>query len=133
MSGIKEKVPEATRTHHLLRFERVSCLQAFGVANAEKHRTAIKSESDEGTKQTKAQKVEEMKNHQVRLSKWIVNHDPETYAYENYEKARKHIEDGTPFENSNTPPGMIYRPWTVDGLLEAHRKGEPTVLDGDWD
>ena len=30
-AGSKQSIPDATRVHKLLRFERVSCLQAFGV------------------------------------------------------------------------------------------------------
>ena len=42
IAGKKEKVLEATRVHNLLRFERCSCLQAFGVVNREKQNTAKK-------------------------------------------------------------------------------------------
>jgi len=54
-----------------------------------------------------------------RLSRWIVDHDPEQYAFKNYEKAHRHLERGGPFQNTNILPGMTYRPWTIDGLLAA--------------
>lgn len=67
------------------------------------------------------------------LGRWIVEHNPETYAVQNYEQALAHLKDPeVPFQNTNGPPGVVYRPWTIDSLLESQRKGEPTVLDGDW-
>ncbi|KAH8660809.1 hypothetical protein BGZ60DRAFT_492165 [Tricladium varicosporioides] len=113
-------IPDATRVHNLLRFERVSCLQAFGVVNRDKRNT--KSAHSDGGKKS-AEKF---------LGRWILEHNPETYAKENYDAALAHIHHGVAFQNTNTPPGMIYKPWTIDGLLEAHERGEPTVLDGDW-
>jgi len=44
-----------------------------------------------------------------------------------------HLTKGTPFTNSNIPPGMVWRPWTIEGLLAARERGEQTVLDGDWE
>jgi len=67
-----------------------------------------------------------------RLGRWITDHDPQRYALENHEKAVDHVENNTPFRNTNVPPGFTYRPWTIDGLLEAQARGEPTILDGDW-
>ena len=120
LAGNKRKVSDATRVHNVLRFERVSCLQAFGIVNSEKNNQVFDAQK------------EDPKQRQAHIGKWIVEHDPELYAVNNYEDAREHVQNGKPFKNTNTPPGMVYRPWTIDGLLEAHRKGEPTVLDGDW-
>jgi 2-polyprenyl-6-methoxyphenol hydroxylase-like FAD-dependent oxidoreductase len=117
----KDNVPSAVRVHNLLRFERVSCLQAFGVVNQQKVNTQFDDKSGDG------------KQMRVHLGRWIVEHDPEQYAYRNYDQALKHLVDGAPFQNTNTPPGHVYRPWTIDGLLEAQKRGEQTVLDGDWD
>jgi len=118
----KEKVPEATRVHNLLRFERVSCLQAFGVQNRKKIR------ADHSSQQTKGGGGNIM-----RMGKWILAHDPEDYALQNYHKALAHLLDQTPFQNTNTPPGLVYRPWTIESLLDAHEKGEATILDGNWE
>lgn len=63
----------------------------------------------------------------------MVEHDAEQYVTANYQQALAHINSGAPFQNTNIPPGMQYRDWTIDSLLDAQRKGEPTVLDGDWD
>ena len=114
----KDGIPLATRTHNLLRFERVSCLQALGVVNQQ----MIQSGDGDGKKK--------VRHH---MGKWIFAHDPEAYAYDNFEMAAKHVTEGTVFQNTNIPPGMVYKPWTIDGLLDAKEKGEQTVLDGDWD
>lgn len=104
-------VPSATRVSNLLRFERTSCIQAFG----------LYSEAFRG----KSRDV-------FRYSRWIVTHDAEAYARQRFDEALDHLQNGTPFKNTNTPPGMVYRPWTADTLLGQKEKGEPTVLDGDW-
>lgn len=114
----KENLSDATKVHSLLRFERVSCLQAFGIQNAHKRDTS-KHEDTAGARI-------------VHFGTWILEHDPEKYALENYESALEHLKSGTPFKNTNTPPGMVYKPWTIDSLMDDHAKGEATVLSGDW-
>ncbi|KAK6398138.1 hypothetical protein LTR65_003218 [Meristemomyces frigidus] len=116
MAGSKEHIPDATRVHNLLRFERVSCLQAFGVLNQARHNTQI---SD--------------KPRPPHLGRWILEHDPEEYVRQKYDTALASLKNGTPFQNTNIPSGLVYTPWTIDGLLEAAERGERTVLDGDWD
>ncbi|KAJ4191259.1 hypothetical protein NW767_011055 [Fusarium falciforme] len=39
---------------------------------------------------------------------------------------------GTPFENMNTPPGHIFKLWTVSELLGLAERGEKIVDDGGW-
>ena len=119
-AGTKDKIPDATRVHELLRFERVSCLQAFGVLNRQILSSSSKPKEGSG------------KAKMPHIGRWIIEHDPEAYALENYEAALAHLQNGEPFQNTNTPPGMVYKPWTIDSLIEAQEKGEPTVLDGDW-
>ncbi|KAF5013304.1 hypothetical protein FDECE_683 [Fusarium decemcellulare] len=104
-------VPWAARVSNLLRFERTSCIQAFG----------LYSEAFRG-------KGRDL----LRYSRWIVAHDAEDYARRRFAEALAHVQNGTPFKSTNIPPGMDYRPWTVDTLLAQKEKGEPTVLDGDW-
>lgn len=58
---------------------------------------------------------------------WITEHDPEKYALGNYDSALEHLRSGAPFQNTNTPPGMVYRPWTIDGLMDAYNRGEPSM------
>jgi hypothetical protein len=115
----KENNPQAMRVHNLLRFQRVSCLQAFGVANREARNTA-KNKDTSKLKPT--------------LGRWVVEHDPEAYARERYDEAVRALETGAEFTNTNIPPGLVYQPWTIDGLVEAFDKGEieGTILGGDW-
>lgn len=118
INGSKASIPSATRVHNLLRFERVSCLQAFGVSNASNRNTKKHSEGE--------------KKYELTIGKWILDHDPEKYAEQNFDEALKCLREGRDFQNTNIPPGMEYRPWTIDGLMDAKERGEKTVLDGDW-
>lgn len=74
------------------------------------------------------------KKHEVKLGRWIVGHNPGSYARERWEEAVKFVRDGDEgkWRNTNVPRGMEYVPWTIDGLMEARERGERTVLDGDW-
>ena len=66
------------------------------------------------------------------VGSWVINHDPEQYAHDNYHKAAEHLLTGTPFENTNIPPGYKYKPWTVRELLTASDRGEKVEDEGDW-
>lgn len=70
----------------------------------------------------------------VRFPKWLFQHDPEAYAYEKYGQAFAHLDSGTKFQSTNTPPGHKFRPWTIDEAYEDARNGKILVdfLDGDW-
>ncbi|KAJ6789496.1 hypothetical protein PWT90_00297 [Aphanocladium album] len=109
LSGLD--VPSATRVSNLLRFQRTSCIQAFG----------LYSEAYRGKGRNLA-----------RYSRWVVTHDAEAYARERFTDALNHIQNGAPFANTNIPPGLEYRAWSPETLLQLHEAGEPTVLDGDW-
>ena len=111
--------------HKLLRFERVSCLQAFGVLN--RGRAQGKAADGNG----KLQNVVPTQKH-AQIVRWVTHHDPAQYALDNYHKALAHLVSETAFNNTNVPPGMAYIPWNIDDLLKAHADGKPTVLDGDW-
>lgn len=63
---------------------------------------------------------------------WLVHHDPERYAYENYNRCAEHLLRGAPFRNTNSVPGYEYSPWTVKELLDASESGEPVQDEGDW-
>ena len=67
-----------------------------------------------------------------KWGRWIWTHDPEKYAYDNFEKAKEHLIGGTPFVNTNIPPGYKYKPWNIDELLAIGESGKPIVLEGDW-
>ena len=113
----KEGIPNATRVHNVLRFERVSCLQAIGVINQEVRNTNRKGDP------TDIHKV---------FGEWLLGHNPEQYAIDNYDKALDHVLNGTPFKNTNIPTGVTVPDWTIDSLMEQLDKGEPTMLDQDW-
>jgi hypothetical protein len=63
---------------------------------------------------------------------WLVHHDSERYAYENYGACAEHLLNNTPFKNTNSVPGYTYKPWTVKELLNASESGEPVEDEGDW-
>ena len=100
---------------------RVSCAQRNGFKNREKwHHTDF----------------EEARKHPEKLvmqvGRWINEHNPETYVYENWTKCVNHLVGGTKFENTNIPPGYTYKPWTIDELLNAAEHGREIEDEGDW-
>lgn len=115
--GGKDNVPNATRVHNLLRFERVSFIQAMGVANRDRHNT---------------NKAKHKQNRNFQWGTWLVDHDPEKYVYDNFDAAFGKVAEGKEFSNTNTPPGIKYKPWTMDSLAAALESGESSILDGDW-
>ena len=102
------------------RFERVACLQKLGVINHQLRHLSANAQAE-----------------QARpfglLAAWIWEHDPELYTIESYDGALAHVVHGATFNNTNIPPGHVYRPWTIDQLLQAKENGEEIVLDGDWE
>jgi hypothetical protein len=47
---------------------------------------------------------------------WIFGHDPQLYAYEEFETAAKAVESGGPYNPRNVPlPGVNYRTNDFDG------------------
>lgn len=102
----------------------MSCLQKLGVISQEsRHR----SEPDTHVGNTQPQVL------RYFFSTWIWRHNPESYAEANYEKALSHLQFGTPFQNTNTPTGHIYKPWTIDELLDIKESGGQVELDGEWE
>lgn len=59
---------------------------------------------------------------------WSWQHDPERYAIDNFTKAK----EDAGFKNTNIPPGYVYKPWSIDGLMAQVRSDE-LHLDGEWD
>ncbi|KAL1886694.1 hypothetical protein Plec18167_000628 [Paecilomyces lecythidis] len=116
--GGKDGIPWATRVHNKLRFERVACLQKLGIVN---HETRQRS-SDADAKQARPIGL---------LAAWALQHNPEQYAVENYEKALAHLLDGKTFQNTNIPPGYVYKPWTIGELLSLKKSGKEIELG--WD
>jgi hypothetical protein len=66
------------------------------------------------------------------VGKWLLKHDPEQYAAENFEKCADHMLHGSPFESTNSVPGYTYKPWTVHELLEGSDNGTLVEDEGDW-
>lgn len=103
------------------RFERVSCAQKMGFKNRE-----LFHNTDWDAVAKDPQILGKM------VGNWVVHHDPEQYAYENYADCAEHLLNGEPYENTNSVPGYRYKPWTARELLDAADRGEPVVDDGDW-
>ncbi|KAJ4341958.1 hypothetical protein N0V95_007054 [Ascochyta clinopodiicola] len=117
----KADVSLATKIHNKLRFERVSCAQKMGFKNREIFHNTNWEKQDQGSKP-----VNQM------VGTWLINHDPEQYAYDNYHSCAQHLLTDAPFENTNSVPGYKYKPWTVKELLDASERGEPLEDEGDW-
>ncbi|KAK0491386.1 hypothetical protein IW261DRAFT_1354932 [Armillaria novae-zelandiae] len=119
--GGKDDVPLAVRVYNELRFERVSCAQRAGFKTRENwHRTNWEVV------------LKDPKALGKLVGDWLAKHDSEKYAYENYDACAKHITEGTPFTNTNIPPGYIYEPWTVQDLVNAANEGRVVQDTGNW-
>ncbi|OAP56449.1 hypothetical protein AYL99_09628 [Fonsecaea erecta] len=102
-TGGKKNLAISTKVQQKLRFERVSCHQLKGFLNREMiHRT-------DWERIAKNPSAIEQKH-----GDWIVMHDPEAYANENYWKAYDHVVRGTEFVNTNVPKGWSNRQWTIE-------------------
>ncbi|KAJ5739745.1 hypothetical protein N7533_012529 [Penicillium manginii] len=117
----KKHVSLATKVHNHLRFERVSCAQKMGFKNRE-----IFHNTDWDAVAKNPKIMGKM------VGDWLVHHDSEQYAYENYAKCAEHLLKSTPFKNTNSVPGYTYKPWTVKELLNASESGELVEDEGDW-
>jgi 2-polyprenyl-6-methoxyphenol hydroxylase-like FAD-dependent oxidoreductase len=123
LGGGSDGAPMGTRVYNLLRYERVSCSQKLAFVNAE-----VLSGADMGDVTNDPDKI------RIRLPKWLFQHEPEAYAYEKYGQAFAHLICGAPYQNTNTPPGHVVRPWTIEEIHKDARKGKKLAefLDGDW-
>ncbi|PYH95250.1 FAD/NAD(P)-binding domain-containing protein [Aspergillus ellipticus CBS 707.79] len=120
IAGETEQAPWALRVHNKLRFVRVSCLQKLGLINQNGYSRGV----EKGESQPKTLRY--------MTAPWIWKHDPEPYAEENYGKVLEHLQRGTPFQDTNIPPGHVYRDWSIDEILALQERGEEVVLDGEW-
>ncbi|KAI1267815.1 FAD/NAD(P)-binding domain-containing protein [Xylariaceae sp. FL1019] len=126
MSG-KANVPMAVRTHVRLRFVRCSCAQKMGFYNLE-----ILQRTDWKKVETNPRLA------QPKIPSWIWKHDPESYAYENYEAMADTIRKGIPFDEvtnvpPNYPPGYKYEPWDIETMLKEMEAGSVTLGSGNWE
>ncbi|KAE8383136.1 hypothetical protein BDV26DRAFT_287922 [Aspergillus bertholletiae] len=124
--GGKEGLTQATKVHNKLRFERVSILQQTGFINREElHNVDIAAISADS------------KNANLgffKIGRWVWNHDPGRYAQDNYDACLAHLENGTPFSNTNLPPGHVYQPWSLESETKRMQAGQKSTLkeNGDW-
>jgi 2-polyprenyl-6-methoxyphenol hydroxylase-like FAD-dependent oxidoreductase len=115
--------PTGNKIYNLLRYERVSCAQKMAFVNAE-----ALGDAD----------MDEIKQHpdkiRVRFPKWLFHHDPEEYVYEKYGQAFAHVVLGAKFQNTNLPPGHVFKSWTIEEIRDDARSGKriEEALDGDW-
>ncbi|PVH92858.1 FAD/NAD(P)-binding domain-containing protein [Periconia macrospinosa] len=126
--GGKDNIPEAVRTHIRFRFIRNACAQKMGLYNAE----LLQS--------TDWDKVKlDPRRAAPKHPKWIWEHDPEAYVYENYEKAVESLRKGVKMEDEdsfepNYPKGYKYEPWDAYKIMEDMRNGvELELKPGNWD
>ncbi|KAL7629195.1 hypothetical protein AAE478_000715 [Parahypoxylon ruwenzoriense] len=122
--GGKDGAGIATKVHELLRYQRVSLIQHTGFVNMQ----TLHREFD-AKKSSKADPP-------VLMGKWLWAHNAEKYATENFAKARAHVENGAPFENTNLPAGHKWQDWTMESEIAKQRAGIATVQElrenGDW-
>ncbi|KAI1856413.1 hypothetical protein JX265_011660 [Neoarthrinium moseri] len=66
--------------------------------------------------------------------KWLWTHNAERYATDNFHRAKDHLEIGTPFSNTNLPPGHKPESWTLTEQMEKEKAGlvEDLTSNGDW-
>ncbi|KAM0820863.1 putative FAD-binding domain-containing protein [Seiridium cardinale] len=126
--GGKENIAQSVRAHVRFRFTRVSCAQKLGFSNAE-----LLQDTDWSKVKLDPRRA------QPKLPSWVWSHDPEKYAYENYNKVLDSMRKGIPFSEDdsippNYPPGYKYEPWSIDQIMDDVRNGRPVnVGPGNWD
>jgi hypothetical protein len=110
-------------------FVRNSCAQKLGFSNAE-----LLQETDWDKVKLDPRRAA------PKLPSWVFKHDPEAYAYENYETAVKAIKGGAKFITDvealppNYPPGYKYEAWNIEKVMDDMRAGKPIELgEGNWD
>ncbi|KAJ4354276.1 uncharacterized protein N0V89_006010 [Didymosphaeria variabile] len=119
--GGSGNIPQATKVFNHLRFERVSCAQKQGFKFRE-----VVHKLDPDYVKDHPELLESMSKN------WTTTHNAEKYAYDNYASCVEHLQHGTPFKNTNIPPGYTYKPWTVKELLRASELGLPDEDEGQW-
>ena len=69
-----------------------------------------------------------------KIGRWVWNHDPEKYARDNYATCLAHLTEGTPFTNTNLPPGHDYEQWNLESESKRMKAGIKSNLkqNGDW-
>ncbi|KAK3693148.1 hypothetical protein B0T22DRAFT_525629 [Podospora appendiculata] len=126
--GGRDKIPQSVRAHVRMRFIRCACAQKLGFSNAE-----LLQDTDWSKVKLDPRRA------QPKLPSWIWGHEPETYAYEVYDKVVESMKRGIPLERDdsvppNYPPGYKFEPWSIEEIMEDMRNGKPVNLgEGNWD
>ncbi|ROV98747.1 hypothetical protein VMCG_06705 [Cytospora schulzeri] len=110
------------KAHGKLRFERVSCCQLLGFINQSNY---LRPEWGQNA-------IGDGSSVKPQYGWWIWAHNAERYAYDNYGKAFRSLVDGTPFENTNIPPGYQCQSWTLNDIYSRLDRGEKLIFKGDW-
>nr|ANM86353.1 putative 6-hydroxynicotinate 3-monooxygenase [Cladonia uncialis subsp. uncialis]AUW31216.1 putative monooxygenase [Cladonia uncialis subsp. uncialis] len=123
--GGKSNISSATKVYNKLRYERVSCAQKMSFVNSQ-----IKHQTDWAAVEKNPKLI------RTRFPRWIYQHDPEAYAYEKFNLAFHHVLSGggANFQNTNFPPGHVFKRWTMEEVMEEIKAGKSVeaLLDGDW-
>lgn len=126
--GGRNNIAQAVRAHIRFRFVRNACAQKLGFSNAE-----LLQDTDWSQVELNPRKA------QPKLPRWVWSHDPEEYAYENYDRMVKDMSEDAPYGEDNSvppnyPPGYRYEPWSIEEIMDDIRNGRPVNLGpGDWD
>ncbi|OQO06807.1 hypothetical protein B0A48_08595 [Cryoendolithus antarcticus] len=123
----KDNIPDGIEAHTRYRFIRNSCAQKMGFSNAE-----LLQDTDWSKVKLNPRLA------QPKHPKWVWAHDPEVYAYENWEKNIETMKAGVTFDESGIPPnfpeGYKWEPWTIDYIMECKKNQVPVDLGpGNWD
>lgn len=63
---------------------------------------------------------------------WLIEHDPEMYARENFAACAECLNKGEKFQNTNGVPGYKFQHWTVQSLTESSKDGLMPADEGEW-
>ncbi|KAF2203821.1 FAD/NAD(P)-binding domain-containing protein [Delitschia confertaspora ATCC 74209] len=125
--GGKENIPQSVRAHVRFRFIRNACAQKLGFSNAE-----LLQDTDWAKVKMDPRRAA------PKLPKWVWSHDPEAYAYENYQKCVENLKKGIGFAEEqgfeeNYPKGYQWREWSIDDIVKMKQgDGEVDLGGGDW-
>ena len=69
-----------------------------------------------------------------KQGRWQWDHLPEQYARDNYAECLESLKRGTVYQNTNLPPGHVYKPWTLDSETKRMQAKIPSDLkkNGYW-
>ncbi|KAK0615327.1 hypothetical protein B0T17DRAFT_657520 [Bombardia bombarda] len=126
--GGRDNIPQSVRAHVRIRFIRNACAQKLGFSNAE-----LLQDTDWSQVKLDPRKA------QPKLPAWVWSHDPESYAYQVYDKVVENMKKGVPFDKDdsvppNYPPGYRYEPWSIEQIMGDMKAGKTVDLgSGNWD